>query len=296
MTLSLSITFFIIIVVVVFIIWNTIYYRYNITPMSGMMISMVLGMGAGLTIGVIIGILLSGNLFYSTVLAMMIGIAIGFLSGIATGMIAVLDGIFAGLMGGMMGAMLGEMVATDHQDAIIRLLFLLFIGTIIILYCMMQQDIIKSKSWFSKPIVLLLFYIVIIVGYDQLGPIITTSQLSNSQNHQHTRNNVMITADEYSFSPIQTPLSVGEKITLTLNNQGKLEHHFEIVGLEVDMNEKHSGLHDDIELSNTVHLHSKPGEKAELSFTPLNPGSYRYSCSVPGHEDLGMTGVVEVGL
>lgn len=143
---------------------------------------------------------------------------------------------------------------------------------------------------------MLLFYIVITVGYDQIGPIIATSQLPNSQNHQHARKNVMITANEYSFPPIQTPLSVGEKITLTLSSEGELEHHFEIVGLEVDMNERHSGLHDDIELPNTVHLHSSPGEKAELSFTPLNPGSYRYTCCVPGHGDLGMTGVVEVEL
>src|SRR5690625_281692 len=164
MTFSLYVTLFGAAMLTLIIIWNTNYYRNKITVMTGMMISMVLGMVVGLTIGVIIGVLLSGDLFSSTLWAIIIGISVGFVAGLPTGLMAVLDGILAGLMGGMMGAMLGDMIAPENQETLIKIMFLLFIGIVIILYQMMQQEFIKSKSMINHPAAMIILFVLFIVS------------------------------------------------------------------------------------------------------------------------------------
>ncbi|WP_010650459.1 cupredoxin domain-containing protein [Oceanobacillus massiliensis] len=292
---SLYVTLIGIFILTIWIIWNTIYHRKKITVMTGMMISMVLGMVVGLTIGVILGILLAGDLFSSTLLAMIIGIAAGFLAGLPIGLMAILDGALAGMMGGMMGAMLGEMIATEHQDTLIRVMFLLFIGMIIILYQMMQQEFIKSKALVNHPLVMIILFVLFIVGYNQLGSLIPSSHsLKNSNNnHSMSANNLVIQADEYSFSPSHTKIMAGERVTITLDNIGEVEHDLEIKGMITEMME--SGTSHIHQKDNTiVHVHSMAGEKQEISFTPLTPGKYRFTCTIPGHVESGMFGIIEV--
>lgn len=172
MTFALGVTLTVMFVIISRIIWCTFFYKKKITEMTGMMIAMVLGMGTGLTIGTIVGFLLPGLLFHSTVIGMIIGMIPGFLAGITTGLKSVLDGIFAGLMGGMMGAMLGEMIGTDYQEALIRIMFLLYVGTMMIVLHMMEEDFIKSNTLFSRPYILLVTYIFLIIFYPRLGPIL----------------------------------------------------------------------------------------------------------------------------
>ena len=294
MTFSLYVTLFGAAMLTLIIIWNTNYYRNKITVMTGMMISMVLGMSIGLTIGVIAGVLLSGNLFYSTILAMIIGIAAGFLAGLPISLMAVLDGILAGIMGGMMGAMLGEMISPEFQDSIIRLMFLLFVGIIMILFRMMKQEFNNDKTFIGHPFVLVILYILLIISYNQLDPLIDISQ-PDSNSHQHNMNtdNIVIQANDYSFSPSQVEVKAGDLVTITLDNIGKAEHDIEIIGMEAVIEEQ-SSLHDHAQNNNQIHVHSYPGEKQHISFTPITPGTYRYVCTIPGHIEAGMTGVFEV--
>jgi uncharacterized cupredoxin-like copper-binding protein len=39
-----------------------------------------------------------------------------------------------------------------------------------------------------------------------------------------------------------------------------------------------------------VHLSAQPGQTATVSFTPTEPRGYRFSCTIPGHQEAGMYG------
>ncbi|GAA0316568.1 hypothetical protein GCM10008931_05090 [Oceanobacillus oncorhynchi subsp. oncorhynchi] len=295
MPISLYVTVIGIFILTIWIIWNTINHRNKITVMTGMMISMVLGMVVGLTIGVIIGVLLSGDLFSSTLWAIIIGISVGFVAGLPTGLMAVLDGILAGLMGGMMGAMLGDMIAPENQETLIKIMFLLFIGIVIILYQMMQQEFIKSKSMINHPTAMIILFVLFIVSYNQMDALIPSTDLHNNSNHHHgvSTNNFVVQADEYTFSPSQIEIKAGEMATIVLENIGEREHDLEIIGMKAEIEEQPSS-NDHTHTNNQIHLHSYPGEKQEVSFTTNTPGTYRYVCTIPGHEESGMTGMIEI--
>lgn len=134
-----------------------------------MMIAMTLGMSVGLTIGVIFGILFSGNFFIATVLGMLVGMVVGFLAGVPVSIMAILDGMLSGLMGGMMGAMLGEMITAEYRDAIAKIMFFLFLGTLLILLRMINQEVNKPTNNYSNlliPIVLFGFFFIAFELFD----------------------------------------------------------------------------------------------------------------------------------
>ncbi|WP_053071888.1 hypothetical protein [Ornithinibacillus contaminans] len=116
--------------------WNT-YYRKELTPMHGMVVSMTLGMTTGTLFGLILGMMLNGELFTSTIIAILIGLTIGYLAGLPFGIVAVIDGAVSGLMGGMMGAMLGEMMPMANPDAFFKLVaFFIMLLLLIVQYAM----------------------------------------------------------------------------------------------------------------------------------------------------------------
>src|SRR5690625_6506803 len=107
-------------------------------------------MSVCLSIVVIFWILFSGNLFISTVLGMLVGMFVGFLAGVPVSIMAILDGMLSGLMGGMMGAMLGEMITVEYRDAIAKIMFFLFLGTLLILLRMINQEVNKTKNIYNN--------------------------------------------------------------------------------------------------------------------------------------------------
>src|SRR5699024_208930 len=130
---TLYLMFISIVLLSIFIIYKTIYYRNKISSMTGMMIAMTLGMSRCIPVVVILGILISDNFFSATVFGMLAGMFVAFLAGLAISLVATLDGLLSGLMGGMMVAMLGEMITAEYQDAIVKIMFFLFLGTLLIL-------------------------------------------------------------------------------------------------------------------------------------------------------------------
>jgi len=171
MGLSLYLMFLIILLCSILIIYKTMDYRQRITPMAGMMIAMTLGMSVGLTIGVILGILFSDNFFIATVFGMFTGMFVGFLAGIPISLIATLDGLLSGLMGGMMGAMLGEMIILEYHDAIVKIMFFLFLGTMTILVRMINQEVNNKVNFYRSLLITIIFFGFIFVLLEQLSPI-----------------------------------------------------------------------------------------------------------------------------
>lgn len=84
-------------------------------------------------------------------------------------------------------------------------------------------------------------------------------------------------AGQFRFSPDRIEVAAGQQVTVRVVNRGASAHDFAVPDLGVE-----TGLID-------------PGQEKTITFTaPSNPGEYRFICTVPGHEQLGMHGVLAV--
>ena len=88
---------------------------------------------------------------------------------------------------------------------------------------------------------------------------------------------VVVAGDEYGFDPETITAPPGE-VVLTLDNAGNLAHNLEI----------HQG---DVELAGTQSI--TKGRRSTIRLD-VKPGEYRLVCTVGDHEELGMTGSLQV--
>src|SRR5262245_36727654 len=86
---------------------------------------------------------------------------------------------------------------------------------------------------------------------------------------------VTFTATEFKFTPSTTQVPVGQKISITLNNTGVVEHDLTIQDARFA-------------------LTAKPGQQATAEFTFDKPGTYTFICSIAGHKEAGMKGALTV--
>lgn len=84
-----------------------------------------------------------------------------------------------------------------------------------------------------------------------------------------------VSGKEFSFDPSTLSASADTAFTVEFANTGTIEHDFTIEGKE------------------SAKLVAKAGSKASGSFT-LAGGTYKFYCSVPGHEAAGMVGTITV--
>ena len=90
-----------------------------------------------------------------------------------------------------------------------------------------------------------------------------------------------VIADEYSFDPETVAYDVDDgntRVRIFLDNRGSLAHNLKVF----DENK---------ELGGTP---SFPGGRQEAGTVELEPGEYRLVCTVGDHEELGMTGTLEL--
>ena len=94
---------------------------------------------------------------------------------------------------------------------------------------------------------------------------------------QTTAQAITITATEMAFSPGSLEVKAGQPVTLTVRNNGVVEHNWQAnIGNE------------------TVLITAQPKQSASKTFTPQTPGTYKVICSVPGHEQAGMVATLVV--
>ena len=86
---------------------------------------------------------------------------------------------------------------------------------------------------------------------------------------------VSVEASDLAFDPQQLSAAAGE-IEVELDNVGAVEHDFVIE-----------------EAGDTEVVVAGPGETATGTIE-LEPGTYTFYCSVPGHREAGMEGTLEV--
>lgn len=88
---------------------------------------------------------------------------------------------------------------------------------------------------------------------------------------------VEIEAVEFAYDVSSLEIEAGLPVTIALRNHGMLEHDITIEGFE------HLGV-----------AHAQPGEEAAFTVSIDQPGEYRYYCTVPGHLEAGMEGLLTV--
>lgn len=86
---------------------------------------------------------------------------------------------------------------------------------------------------------------------------------------------VTVTATEFTFDPDAFDIEAGTATTVELVNGGTIEHDFTIDELD-------------------VMIHAAAGQTASGTVGPLEPGTYEYYCSIPGHREAGMVGELTV--
>ena len=98
---------------------------------------------------------------------------------------------------------------------------------------------------------------------------------------------------EFRFRPAVIHLEAGRYTTLQFVNRGQLAHQVETVAFRrLPMTIVDPQSH--IETSGLEILRLQPGAAATLRFTPRVRGRFRFACTIEGHQEAGMTGVLEV--
>lgn len=143
---------------------------------------------------------------------------------------------------------------------------------------------------------------------------------------------VTIEGHDISYEPEAIEVRAGQPVQLTFANHGSLEHdvtfdrlpiagdgvialgeeaqheheedaeheHEEEAEHEHEEDAEHEGDEEAPEEGShshenaTVHLHTVAGEAVTAAFTPTEPGTYEFYCSVPGHREAGMVGTLIV--
>jgi uncharacterized cupredoxin-like copper-binding protein len=100
--------------------------------------------------------------------------------------------------------------------------------------------------------------------------------------------------NELKFVPNDLEFASGKRYKLLLDNPSPQKHYFTAKDFaDVIWTQKVEA--GKVEVKGAIkELELKPGANAEWLFVPLKPGKYSLRCTVPGHTEAGMTGVITV--
>ncbi len=98
---------------------------------------------------------------------------------------------------------------------------------------------------------------------------------------------------EFAFHPSVIQLTAGRPVRLVFTNRGQIAHQFEtdylrqipVRVMDVTLTTETSGL-DLVRLA--------PGSTASVEFLPRRRGRFTFACTIEGHREVGMHGVLEV--
>ncbi|MBP9501523.1 MAG: hypothetical protein KBF17_05110 [Candidatus Promineofilum sp.] len=129
---------------------------------------------------------------------------------------------------------------------------------------------------------------------------------------------ITLVATDIAYDMDRIEADAGQAIRLTLDNQGVLEHDFSITEIplsgeaaavdpagEMAGHDMAAGMthdmasdmaHDMGHMTDqpAVHVAAPSGDQAGVEFTPATPGEYEFYCTVPGHREAGMRGILVV--
>lgn len=98
----------------------------------------------------------------------------------------------------------------------------------------------------------------------------------------HAPLDLKIVATDLKFSMPKIEAKVGQTVKIALENKGVIEHDIAFPTIKAD------------KPGASLKAVARPGQTATLEFTPTAKGSYEYICTIPGHKEGGMKGVINV--
>jgi plastocyanin len=87
---------------------------------------------------------------------------------------------------------------------------------------------------------------------------------------------VTVTARDIAYHPADLRVEAGRTVVLSFRNDDPVFHDWMVDGVA------------------NVDAGARPGQTQTIRFTIDAPGTYRITCTVPGHADAGMTGTLVV--
>jgi uncharacterized cupredoxin-like copper-binding protein len=104
-----------------------------------------------------------------------------------------------------------------------------------------------------------------------------------------------VEATDFAYNPASITVPVGQPVTLTLKNTGKVEHDFVVDKINVtDVEASDSGPAMHHQMGGTaeydLHFFARAGDTETLQFTALESGTYEIYCTIEGHKEAGMIG------
>ncbi|MCT7985599.1 cupredoxin domain-containing protein [Laspinema sp. A4] len=101
-------------------------------------------------------------------------------------------------------------------------------------------------------------------------------------------------ANELKFFPDRLDFVAGKQYKLVLDNPSPQKHYFTAKDF-ADASWTSKVEAGKVEIKGAIHeLELKPTAEAEWILTPLKPGTYQLRCTIPGHTEAGMTGMITI--
>lgn len=274
-------------------------YRNRMSNMAAMTVSMALGMNMGISAGIYFGFMYQGDLFYSTIISILTGILAGVAAGFAFGVLPSVEGLMAGMMGGMMGAMLGEMVSKLQAVSLLNIFLTITVCSLFLYLVLSKQKETKDtrviSPWLLKPV----FTFIVLLGYFYFGNQLDKNSIIQMESPKKPTEQIKIQVhpSNFSYTPSEINLSKNKPVLLTFTNHDSIEHDIVIQEMPIlpitsQENDSTHGTHDSHGAG--LHLHASPHDEKVLSFTPTESGKYEFYCSLPGHKESGMVGIIVV--
>ena len=104
---------------------------------------------------------------------------------------------------------------------------------------------------------------------------------------------VTVRATEWDFEPSAIRVERGRKITIVLQNDGRILHNLKLEDLDGDLIESTSSGPQEAG-EGELFVGADAGGEGTFVFRPLELGAFTYYCTLEGHRAFGMEGVLSV--
>ena len=108
---------------------------------------------------------------------------------------------------------------------------------------------------------------------------------------------VTLNAADFSFSPASIEAVAGQPVRIVVHNTSAQVHDFTIAAIPLNGMAEGGGEnveHMHMAGDSAVHIAAAAGATSTIEFTPSQSGTYEFECSVAGHKDAGMVGMLKV--